>query len=105
MGSMTTEGCEGGMAETLHITKYILELIKPVHFEVMALIQGERGVMYRDAQESDDGDLDIRIIYLNPWKRAWQPTPVFLPGEFYGLRNLVGNSPSGVAKTRTRLSD
>ena len=19
-----------------------------------------------------------------PWKRAWQPTPVFLPGEFHG---------------------
>ena len=30
-----------------------------------------------------------------PWKRAWQPTPVFLPGEFHGQRNLVGDSPWG----------
>ena len=30
-----------------------------------------------------------------PWKRAWQPTPVFLPGEFHGQRSLVGYSPWG----------
>ena len=27
-----------------------------------------------------------------PWRRAWQPTPVFLPGEFYGQRSLAGYS-------------
>ena len=25
-----------------------------------------------------------------PWRRAWQPTPVFLPGEFHAQRSLVG---------------
>ena len=25
-----------------------------------------------------------------PRKRTWQPTPVFLPGKFYGQRSLVG---------------
>ena len=28
-----------------------------------------------------------------PWRRAWQPTPVFLPGKFHGERSLVGYSP------------
>ena len=28
-----------------------------------------------------------------PWRRAWQPTPVFLPGESHGQRSLVGYSP------------
>ena len=28
-----------------------------------------------------------------PWRRAWQPTPVFLPGESHGQRNLVNYSP------------
>ena len=28
-----------------------------------------------------------------PWKREWQPTPVFLPGESYGQRSLAGYSP------------
>ena len=28
-----------------------------------------------------------------PWRRKWQPTPVFLPGESHGQRSLVGYSP------------
>ena len=35
-----------------------------------------------------------------PWRRAWQPTPVFLPGKSHRQRNLVGYSPWG----QTRLS-
>ena len=27
-----------------------------------------------------------------PWRRAWQPTPVYLPGESQGQRSLVGYS-------------
>ena len=27
-----------------------------------------------------------------PWRRAWQPTPVFLPGESRGQKSLVGYS-------------
>ena len=30
-----------------------------------------------------------------PWRRKWQPTPVFLPGESHGWRSLVGCSPQG----------
>ena len=30
-----------------------------------------------------------------PWRRDWLPTPVFLPGEFYGLRSLANYSPEG----------
>ena len=26
----------------------------------------------------------------DPWRRKWQPTPVFLPGESHGRRSLVG---------------
>ena len=29
-----------------------------------------------------------------PWRRKWQPTPVFLPGESHGQRSLGGYSPS-----------
>ena len=28
-----------------------------------------------------------------PWRRKWQPTPVFSPGEFQGQRSLVGYNP------------
>ena len=27
-----------------------------------------------------------------PWRRKWQPTPVFLPGKSQGQRNLAGYS-------------
>ena len=30
-----------------------------------------------------------------PWRRKWQPIPVFLPGESHGQRKLVGYSPWG----------
>ena len=30
-----------------------------------------------------------------PWRRAWQPTPVFWPGEFHGQTSLAGYSPRG----------
>ena len=39
-----------------------------------------------------------------PWKRAWQPPQVFLPGEAHGQRNLAGYSP-WVAESQTRLSN
>ena len=31
-------------------------------------------------------------VWKIPWRRAWQPTPVFLPGEAHGQRSLVGYS-------------
>jgi len=30
-----------------------------------------------------------------PWRRKWQPTPVFLPGKSHGERSLVGYSEWG----------
>ena len=30
-----------------------------------------------------------------PWRRAWQPTPVILPGKSHGQRSLAGYSPEG----------
>jgi len=35
------------------------------------------------------------------WRRKWQPTPVFLPGESHGRRSLVGYSPRGRKESDT----
>ena len=35
-------------------------------------------------------DLSVR---KTPWKRKWQPPPVFLPGKSHGQRSLAGYSP------------
>ena len=39
-----------------------------------------------------------------PWRRKWQPTPVFLPGESHGQRSLAGYSPCR-SQSRTRFNN
>ena len=36
-----------------------------------------------------------------PWRRKWQPTPIFLPGKSHGQRSLVGYSPWGSKESDT----
>ena len=55
------------------------------------------------------GDLGSRpgfdpLVRKIPWRRKWQPTPVFLPGESHGQRSLVDYSPR-VTNSQTRLSN
>jgi len=41
------------------------------------------------------GDMRCRFdpwVRKIPWRRAWQPTPVFLPGKSHEQRSLVGYS-------------
>ena len=70
------------------IRKNILFLVK--YFFDMCF-QGGSVVMNLLAKARDVG--------FNPWvrkisgSRKWQPTPGFLTGEFYGLRNLAGYCP------------
>ena len=40
-----------------------------------------------------------------PWRRAWQPTPVFLPGEFHRQRSLACYTVHRLAKSLSWLSD
>ena len=35
-----------------------------------------------------------------PWRRKWQPTTVFLPGESHGQRSLMGYNPSQKSQTQ-----
>ena len=39
------------------------------------------------------------LIYIY-WRRGWQPTPLFSPGEFHGQRSPAGSSSWG-PKSRT----
>ena len=44
----------------------------------------------------------LSLFTFMHWRRQWQPTPVFLPGESQGRGSLVGCC-LGVAQSRTRL--
>ena len=47
------------------------------------------GAKESSCSAGDMGSLDRKI----PWRRAWQHTPLFLPGESHGQRSLLGHSP------------
>ena len=59
-----------------------------------------------DGKESacNDGDLLDPWVGNIPWRRKWQPTPVFLPENTMD-RGAWQAAVQGVAKTQTRLSD
>ena len=46
------------------------------------------------ANAGDTGDMGlIPGVRKIPWKRKWQPAPVFLPGKSHGQRSLADCSP------------
>ena len=44
---------------------------------------------------------DFTSFHLYHWRRKWQPTPVFLPGESHGQRSLAGHGPWGLRESDT----
>ena len=48
-----------------------------------------------------DSVTSLSLSTFMHWRRKWQPTPVFLPGESHGQRSLVGCSPWGCTESDT----
>ena len=51
-------------------------------------------------RETEDTQFDPRLGKI-PWRRARQPTLIFLPGESQGQRSLAGYSPWGCKEPDT----
>jgi len=49
-----------------------------------------------------DWATSLSLFTFMHWRRKWQPTPVFLPGESQGQRSLLG-AVYGIAQSRIRL--
>ena len=47
------------------------------------------------AMQEMKGDLSNPQVGKIPWRKAWQPPPVFSPGESPGQKDLVGDNPWG----------
>ena len=47
------------------------------------------------------GAIALSIQCISSWRREWQPTPIFLPGESHGQRSLAGFSPWGHKESDT----
>ena len=82
-------------------TEQMLNLL----YLAVSLYRGFPGGSEVKASACNAGDLgSIPGSGRFPWRRKWQPTPVFLPGESHRRRSLVGYTVHGVAKSWTRLS-
>ena len=55
-------------------------------------------------QVGQDWVTSLSLFTFMHWRRKWQPTPVFLPGESQGRRSLVGSS-MGSHRVRHNWSD
>ena len=62
--------------------------------------------VHRFSQELERNEICLMWPHSKYWRRKWQPTPVFLPGESHGQRSLVGYGPWGRREldTTQRLS-
>ena len=76
-----------------HILTLLLSLL---HLMTRMIPSGSDGK--ESACNAGDSGLDPWVRKI-PWRRAWQPTPVFFPGEYHGQNSLVDYSPC-VTKSR-----
>ena len=73
------------------ISLYVLKGHKTVHLGVWEVVL----VVKNPPANAGDRRGFGPWVWKIPWRRAWQPTPVFLPGESHGERSLVGYSSWG----------
>ena len=72
-----------------------------------ALIMGEasQAVLVAKKPPANAGDVRVRLCFLgweDPWRRAWQPTPVFWPRNPMD-RGAWRTTVHGITKSWTRL--
>ena len=64
--------------------------------ECLTGVPGGSAVKNPPANAGDPGS--IPAVRKIPWRREWQPTPVFLPGESHGQRSLARSQPMGLQR-------
>ena len=86
----------------LDIRQYIAQIYSPQWASPVALVV--KNLPANAGGARDAGSIPgVRKI---PWRRAWQPTPVFLPKESHGQRSQAGYSLQGCTrqkKSQTQL--
>ena len=57
--------------------------------------------VHRVARVGQDSGTSLSLFTFLHWRRKWQPTPVFLPGQSQGQGSLVGCHPWGRTESDT----
>ena len=79
---------ENSMDCIVHAVAKSRTQLKQFHFHQASLVA--QWVKSLSARKKTQGQSWVSKIL---WRRKWQPTPIFLPGEFHGQRSIVGYSP------------
>ena len=77
---------------------------KPTLYTIFRLPWASQVVLVANSLTVNAGDIRLRFdpwAGKISWRRAWQPTPVFLPGESHGQKSLRGYSPWGHKELET----
>ena len=77
-------------------TKSILAVSTPFGFPDGSVVKNPPG-------NAENAYLIPGFKGMIPWRRAWQPTPVFMPGKYRGQRSPGGYSPRGRKKSQTQF--
>ena len=58
-------------------------------------------IVHGSQRVGQDSVTSLSLFTFMHWRRKWQPTPVFLPGESQGRQSLVGCHLWGRTKSDT----
>ena len=70
-------------------TSPVSPAVQPISFSTLS-IRKWASLMAQSVVENPPAMQEMRLdpwVGKSPWRRKWQPTPVFLPGESHGQRN------------------
>ena len=76
----------------------LLSLFYYVQFQISICLSKNRLPRWLSGVKNAPAMQEMQVQSLGrkiPWRRKWQPIPVFLPGKSHGQRSLVGYSPWG----------
>ena len=88
-------------SDMTEVTQHTLSMLQRRKKYIVICLFNHSSVGKSSACNVGDSDLIPGKI---SWRRKWQPTPVFLPGESHGPRSLAGYSPQG-CRVRHDCSD
>ena len=99
---------ESDMTERLSLSLYIWKILSTP--KILKLIQGLPWWLCGKKKKKKKTNCQCRRpgfdpwVRKIPWRRKWQPSPVFLSGKSHGQRILVGYSPWGLKRVRHDLA-
>ena len=104
---------------TFQIGSFIYSMVVPCFFIRMKILSSlcllseclDNTMGFPSSSDGKSIHLQCGLGHIHPWvgkirwRRKWQLTPVFLPGEFHGQRSLVGCKESDTTEQLTHIDN